>query len=327
MRLAVVGSGAVGGFVGALMQRSGHEVYFMARGAHLEAMRTRGLTIRTPKAEWRLKVRTAEHADGLGEMDFVFYAVKTYSNPEALQLLNAVAGDHAVVLTLQNGVDSAREIEDVIGLGRVIGGAVYVATALTEPGVITQTGPHRRIAFGETTGDVSRVSTRCLALDTVFKEAEIVSEPFANGWVPLWEKFIYLAPFAAFTGATRQPIGALWPDPDTKALMIAAFKEVLAVAKAERVNVRPGTLKRVLAYVDGLDPTVRSSLLIDIHHGKPTEVEALLGAVVRRAKRRRVKTPIMNALYAALRPRAPVAVPLPRIPPLPPSVFTYDLPK
>ncbi len=327
MRLAIVGSGAVGGFFGAKMQRAGHEVFFLARGAHLHAMRTRGLTVRSPKGEWRLKVRAEERGDGLGEMDFVFYAVKTYSNPEALLLLNVVAGDHAVVLTLQNGVDSAREIEEVIGLGRVIGGAAYVATALTEPGVITQTGPHRRVAFGETTGDVSRVSTRCLLLDTVFKEADIVSEPFANGWVPLWEKFVYLAPFAAFTGASRQPIGALWTDPDARALMVAAFKEVLAVAAAERVKVRPGTLKRILAYVDGLDPTVRSSLLIDLQQGKPTEVEALLGAVVRRARRRRVKTPIMNTLYAALRERPPVVVPQPRIPPLPPSVFTYDLPR
>jgi len=231
------------------------------------------------------------------------------------------------VLTLQNGVDSAREIEAVIGLGRVIGGAAYVATALTEPGVITQTGPHRRIAFGETTGDVSRVSTRCLLLDTVLKEADIVSEPFANGWVPLWEKFSYLAPFAAFTGAARQPIGALWPDPGTKALMMAAFREVLAVAKAERVNVRSGTLKRIQTYINGLDPTVRSSLLIDLQQGKQTEVEALLGGVVRRAQRRRVKTPIMNTLYAALRERAPVVVPKPRIPPLPPSIFSYNLPR
>lgn len=314
MRLCVVGSGAVGGYFGAKMARAGHEVIFMARGAHLQAIRTRGLTIRDHKGTWRVKARAEERGEGLGEMDFVFYAVKSYSNREALPLLNLVAGDHAVVLTLQNGVDSAPDIEAVIGKGRVIGGAAYVATALVEPGLIVQTGTHRRIAFGETTGDVSTVSLRCLLLDTLFKEADVVSEPAPNGWVPLWEKYIYLAPFAAFTGAARQPIGALWRDPDTKALMIAAIKEVEAVAKAERVPVRPGTVKRIIAYIDSLDPTVRSSLLIDLQQGKPTETDALVGGVIRRARRRRIKTPIMSTLYAALRPRPPLPPPEPTIP-------------
>lgn len=314
MRLCVVGSGAVGGYFGARMARSGHEVIFMARGAHLQTLRARGLTVRDHQGEWRVKARAEECGDGLGEMDFVFYAVKTYSNPDALPLLNRVAGDHAVVLTLQNGVDSAAEIEAVIGRHRVIGGAAYVATALVEPGVIAATGTHRRIAYGETRGDVSRVSTRCLLLDTVFKEADIESEPFANGWVPLWEKYVYLAPFAAFTGATRQPIGPLWASPDTKALMQAAFREVQAVARAERVPVRPGTMKRITTYIDSLDPTVRSSLLIDLQQGKPTEAEALVGGVVRRAKRRRIRTPVMDTLYAALRAYGPVPPPQPRLP-------------
>lgn len=315
MRLCVVGSGAVGGYFGAKMARAGHDVVFMARGAHLEAMRRKGLTIRDHKGEWCVRSHFEERGEGLGEMDFVFYAVKTYSNREALPLLNVVAGDHAVVLTLQNGVDSAPDIEAVIGRGRVIGGAAYVATSLVEPGRIEATGSHRRVAFGETTGDVSRVSLRCMLLDTLFKEADVQSEPVPDGWVPLWEKYIYVSAFAAFTGAARQPIGPLWSDPDTRALMIAAFKEVEAVAKAERVQVRSGLVKRIVSYVDSLDARVRSSLLIDIERQKPTEVEALIGAVVRRAKRRKVKTPVMDTLYAALKARAPLPPPPVIIPP------------
>lgn len=314
MRVCVVGSGAVGGFFGAKLARGGHEVIFIARGAHLESIRRRGLIIRDYKGEeWRARCQAEETASGLGEIDFVFYAPKTYSNPETLPILDAAAGGHGVVLTLQNGVDSAPEIESVIGRGRVIGGAAYVATKLVEPGVIVQSGPHRRIAFGETTGDVSMVSLRCLLLETVFKECDITPEPYPNGWTPLWEKYIYLAPFAGFTGASRSPIGALWGDPDTRKLMTAAFKEMYAVARAERVPLRPGTLKRILAYVDSLDRSVKSSLLIDLEAGKPTEAEALLGGVVRRARKRRVKTPIMDTLYAALRPR-------PEIPPYQPPL-------
>lgn len=308
MRICVVGAGAVGGFVGAKMARAGHDVVLVARGAHLQAIRARGLTIRGPEGEFRIKAPAEERAEEVGPVDVVIYAVKTYSNHEALPLLKAVAGDHAVVLSLQNGVDSAIEIEAEIGRGRVLGGAAYIASALAEPGVIEQTGHHRRIVFGETTGDMSRVSGRVAMMDTLFREADLASEGVPNAWVPLWEKYIYLAPFAAFTGASRQPIGPLWSDPYTRKMMVAAFKEVEAVAHAERIRLRPGTIARVIEYVDSLQPSVRSSFLIDLQQGKPTEVEALLGGVVRRGKARRVRTPIMSTLFAALKSHS-VAVP------------------
>ncbi len=310
MRICVVGAGAVGGFVGAKMARAGHDVIVVARGAQLQAIRTQGLTIRGPQGEFRVKVPAEERAEQVGPVDFVIYAVKTYSNHEALPLLNAVAGEHAVVLTLQNGVDSTVEIEAEIGRGRVLGGAAYIATAVVEPGVIEQTGHHRRIVFGETTGDVTRVSGRVALMDTLFREADLLSEGVPNAWVPLWEKYIYLAPFAAFTGAARQPIGPLWSDADTHKMMIAAFKEVEAVAHAERVPLRRGTIARVIDYVDSLQPTVRSSFLIDLQQAKPTEVEALLGAVVRRGRARRVKTPIMSTLYGALKAHSVASPPL-----------------
>ena len=146
-------------------------------------------------------------------------------------------------------------------------------------------------------------------MDTLFREADIASEPVANAWVPLWEKFVYLAPFAGFTGAARQPVGPLWSDPETRKLMIAAFKEVEGVASAERIKLPRGTVKRIIEYMDSLQPTVRSSLLIDLQQGKPIEVDALQGGVIRRAQRRRVKTPIMSVLYAALKPHATPAPP------------------
>jgi 2-dehydropantoate 2-reductase len=301
MRVCVVGSGAVGGFYGAKLASAGHEVTFLARGAHLEAIRSRGLLVKSPLGDFTVSAPAEDHPDAVGQVDFVIYAVKTYSNPAALPLLKVVAGDHAVVLTLQNGVDSVGEIEAMIGKGRVLGGATYVAAALTGPGVIEQTGVHRRVVYGETTGDVSRVSDRVQLIDTLFREADIVSEPVANAWLPLWEKFIYLAPFAGVTGATRLPIGPIWSDAGSHALLISAFKEVAALAKAERVRLPSAALNRIVAYVDSLQPTVRSSLLIDLQQGKPIEVEGLLGAVVRRAKRRRVRTPIMSVLYAILK--------------------------
>jgi 2-dehydropantoate 2-reductase len=301
MRVCVVGSGAVGGFYGAKLARAGHDVTFIARGAHLAAIRSRGLIVKSPLGDFEVHAPAEERAEAVGPVDFAIYAVKSYSNPAALPLLKTVSGDHAVVLTLQNGVDSVGEIEAAIGKGRVLGGATYVAAALTGPGVIEQTGVHRRVVFGETTGDVSRVSDRVQMLDTLFTEADIVSEPVANAWVPLWEKFVYLAPFAGVTGAARLPIGPIWSDPQSHDLLVAAIKEVEALAKAEGVRLPTGTVKRITTYLDSLQPTVRSSLLIDLQMGKPIEVEGLLGTVVRRAKRRRVRTPIMSVLYTVLK--------------------------
>jgi 2-dehydropantoate 2-reductase len=304
MRVCVVGSGAVGGYYGAKLARAGHDVIFIARGAHLEAIRSRGLLVKSPLGDFTVKAPAEDRPEAVGQVDFVIYAVKTYSNPGAVPLLKVVSGDHAVVLTLQNGVDSAGQIEAAIGKGRVLGGATYLAAALTGPGVIEQTGVHRRVVFGETTGDVSRVSDRVQMIHTLFTEADIVSEPVANAWLPLWEKLVYLAPFAGFTGAARLPIGPIWSDVLSHDMLVTAFKEVEALAKAEGVGLPAGTVTRIIAYVDSLLPTVRSSLLIDLQQGKPIEVEGLLGAVVRRAKRRRVRAPIMSVLYAVLKMHA-----------------------
>jgi len=304
MRIAVVGSGAVGGFYGAKLARAGHDVTFIARGAHLAAMRARGLAIRGPHGGFRIDTRATDSAADLGEADLVLFTVKTYSNPEALALARAAAGVGGLVLTLQNGVDSVDEVEAALGRGRVLAGATYIAAAVVEPGVIEQTGEHRRIVFGEPSPTAARVSARVKRLDALFREADIVSEPAPNAWVPLWEKYCYLAPFAGLTGAARLPIGPLWADPNARETLLSAFREMVTLARAERVRLPSGAVTKIVRYVDSLQPTVRSSLLIDLQQGKPLEVEALLGSAVRRAKRRRVRVPIMAAWYAVLKPYA-----------------------
>jgi len=304
MRFAIIGSGAVGGYYGAKLAQAGHDVTFIARGAHLAAMRERGLAIKSPLGDFVVRARAEEDPTRVPPVDVAIFAVKAYSNAGALPLLGAAAGGDAVVLTLQNGVDSVDEVSAVVGRGRVLGGSTYIATALSEPGVIEQTGVHRRIVFGEVAGDTSRISPRVQAIHDAFAGADIISEPVADARVPIWEKFCYLSPFAACTGAARVPIGPLWSDPSAKALMISAFREVIAVARAENIATSDDLLDKIVAYVDSVPPTTRSSLLIDLQQGKPIEVEALLGTVVRRGGRTQVPTPIMAALYAVLKPHA-----------------------
>jgi 2-dehydropantoate 2-reductase len=304
MHFAILGSGAVGGYYGAKLARSGQRVSFLARGAHLRAMRERGLMVWSPLGDFTVRARAEEDPAAIGPVDVVMLAVKTYDNATALPMLKPLVGDATVVMTLQNGVDSVDEVAAAVGQERVLGGPTYVATALSVPGLVEQTGTHRRIVFGEAFGERATVSPRVQRIAEVMTAADIQAEAVADARVPLWEKFIYLAPFAAFTGAARLPIGPLWSDPAIKAQFMAAVAEVEAVARAEGVAVREATSLReyVTHYVDVLPPSTRSSLLIDLQQGKRIEVESLAGSVVRRGRAAGVATPVMAALYSVLKP-------------------------
>jgi 2-dehydropantoate 2-reductase len=304
MHVAVLGSGAVGGYYGARLARAGQRVTFIARGAHLEAIRERGLEVRSPLGDFTVHAEAQEDTSKVGPVDVVMYAVKTYDNATALPMLRPLVGDRTMVLTLQNGVDSPDEIAAVVGSERVVAGPTYIATALAAPGRIDQTGTHRRIVFGEVFGNPPRLSDRVLALRDVMVEADIQAEAVADARVAMWEKFSYLAPFAGFSGASRLPLGPLWGDAFTREQLQKAVEEVVAVARAEGVDIPPDMEARLKEYAEALPGSMRASLLIDLSQGKRIEVEALQGSVVRRGARLGVTTPIMATLYAVLRPHA-----------------------
>ena len=204
MRIAVLGSGAVGGYYGAKLARAGHEVILIARGAHLLAIRERGLEIRSPAlGDFTVHCRAEEDTATVGPVDLVIVAVKAYDNATALPLILPMLGGETSVLTVQNGIDSITEVAAVAGERRVIGGTTYIATALAAPGMIEQTGTHRRIVFGEVFGRLPRSSDRVSALHEALMAADIQSEVAGDGRVPIWEKFIFLVPLAGFTGASR----------------------------------------------------------------------------------------------------------------------------
>jgi 2-dehydropantoate 2-reductase len=305
MRFAILGSGAVGGYYGAKLARAGHDVTFIARGAHLQAIRERGLEIRSAALEsFTVRARAEADTARVGLVDIVIVAVKAYDNPTALPMVRPMLGPHTTVLTLQNGVDSVNELADQIGETAVLGGTTYIATALAEPGVIEQTGTHRRIVFGEVFGDLPRLSDRVRAIHDALAGADIQSEAVQDGRVPIWEKFIFLVPLAGFTGASRLPIGPVWEDPIIRAQFLEGSREVERLARAEGVPVAPDVVERINSYVAGIPGTMRSSLLIDLSQGKRIEVEALHGAVVRRARKACLDVPIMSTLYAVLKPWA-----------------------
>jgi 2-dehydropantoate 2-reductase len=274
----------------------------VARGAHRDAIRANGLRIIGVQGDFTVKVAAEDDPARIGPADVVILAVKTYDNDSALPLVKALMRKGTTVLTLQNGVDSAEDLARVVGNEAVLAGPTYIATAVDAPGVIRQTGSHRRIVFGEVFGSPAEVSPRVRALADVMIAADIHAEPVADARVPLWEKFIYLAPFAAFTGAARLPIGPLWQDEESRAAFMDAVREVERVARATGIGVSADVLDTITTYTAGIPPTTRSSLLIDLSVGKRIEVESLPGSVVRRGREVGVDTPMMRALYAVLRP-------------------------
>jgi 2-dehydropantoate 2-reductase len=163
---------------------------------------------------------------------------------------------------------------------------------------------HRSIIFGEVFGDRRRVSPRVQAIADVLAAADIQTTAVADGRVPIWDKFVYLAPFSGFTGAARLPIGGIWSDPHVREMFYAAAQEIAALAAAEGVAISPDRFERLAEYMDSIQPSTRSSLLIDLEMGKRIEVEALQGAAVRRAARHGLAMPIISTLYAVLRPWA-----------------------
>ena len=303
MRFAILGSGAVGGYFGAKLAKSGQEVTFIARGAHLEAMRSKGLEIRSAKlGDFTVRAAAESDTSKVGPVDVVIVAVKAYDNATALPMLKPMLADTTVVLTLQNGVDSVDDVSAIAGERRTLGGTTYVATALEGPGLIVQTGVHRSIIFGEVFGDRGRITPRVQKIADAMTAADIQVTPVADGRVPIWDKFVYLAAFSGFTGASRLAIGHIWKHPHVQEMFYACCREVAAIAKAEGVTLSADRFDTLREYMNNIPPTTRSSLLIDLEQGKRIEVEALQGAAVRRAEKHGVPVPILSTLYAILKP-------------------------
>ncbi|MEZ5283760.1 MAG: ketopantoate reductase family protein [Vicinamibacterales bacterium] len=301
MRFAILGAGAVGGYFGARLARAGHDVVFIARGAHRDAIRSRGLEIRSSRlGDFLVKAPAESDTAQVGPVDVVLVAVKTYDNGTAYPLIAPLLGPETLVLTVQNGVDNIDELAAVVGAGRVLGGTTYVATAIESPGVIVQTGVHRSIIFGEVFGDRG-LTPRVEALADVLAPADIEVTAVPDGRTPLWDKYVYLVPFSGFTGAARLPIGQIWSFPHVRDMFYAAAREVASLAAAEGIRISPDRFDTLDEYMTNIPPTTRSSLLTDLEKSKPIEVEALQGAAVRRAAALGVAVPIVSTLYAVLR--------------------------
>ncbi|MBI3450543.1 MAG: 2-dehydropantoate 2-reductase [Acidobacteria bacterium] len=301
MRIAVVGAGGVGGYFGAKLAASGSDVAFLARGAHLEAMRSRGLEVRSPLGDVRVeKVRATADPREIGPVDAVLFAVKLYDGEPAARSLGPLLGPATPVVTLQNGVESVELLSRAVGREHVMGGVAYVAAVLDEPGVIRHTAMGS-VIFGE----LDRSSTpRAAALLEACTAAGFGARVSDRIDVEIWEKFVRLAVFSGVCAVTRSTIGAIRGDPETLRMLVDALGETLAVARARGIPLRDGLRAEILQMVQDLPAASKASMLEDLERGRPLELPWLSGAVVRLGRELGVATPVHAFIAAALKLQA-----------------------
>lgn len=299
MRIAIMGSGGVGGYFGGRLAASGQDVWFVARGAHLSALRTRGLKIESPKGNLALSPAQATDTPAeIGPVDVVLLCVKMYDVEAAAAAIAPLIGPATVVVTLQNGVEAVDLVARHVGREHVAGGVAYVAAVITEPGTIKHTALDRLI-FGELDG---RRSERLAALHGACLAAGFDATSSERIEVDLWSKFSRLSVFSGMTAVTRSPIGVLRDDPELLAMLTAACEETIAVGRARHVPLPAVVMDEIMTMVRSLPPVSKSSMLEDLERGKRLELPWLSGAVVRLGEESGVPTPIHRFIATALKP-------------------------
>jgi 2-dehydropantoate 2-reductase len=295
----VVGAGGLGGYYGGRLARAGERVVFIARGAQLEALRSRGLRVASMKEPFALsEVWATDDPAQVGPVDLVVLTVKAYDLEGAARAIPPLVGPHTTVLPLLNGVDIAERIGEAVGMEHMLGGLAYVFSSLEEPGLIHQTSPFDRIQFGELNGGLSE---RGAAIEAALRGAAIEATQVADVRAALWTKFLFLAASSGMAALTRSPIGPIRDDPDTRELLIGCMREAEALARHKGISLKEGIVEETIAFADSVPAELKPSMLVDLERGRPLELEALNGTAVRLGRELGVPTPIHHFIYAALK--------------------------
>jgi 2-dehydropantoate 2-reductase len=295
MKFVMMGSGGVGGYYGARLQQAGHQVVFVARGAHAESMRKSGLRIRSELGDASLSVNVVDDPAQAGAADLVVIAVKLWDTESAARAVARVPG--AAVVSLQNGVDKDEVLAGAVGRDRVLGGITHIGAVIAEPGTIAHTGKLQRVTLGELDG--SRTQRLQAAVDA-FRSAGVESVASDDIRRVTWEKFVFLTALSGMTALTRKPIGEVRSHPATRAMLLDALRETVAVARAEGARLDEGFAEKQLEMVDKLPAGMLASMAQDLLRGRRLELPWLSGAVVRRAEKHGLPVPTHRAIYAGL---------------------------
>jgi len=298
-----MGSGGLGGYYGGILAQQDHEVTFVARGAHLAALRERGLEIRA--GEERTALRPVEVAASPAEagtgFDLILFTVKGYDAETAALALRPAGGPNTAALSLLNGIDSIEQLRAALGPEHVLAGTTVISAMILEPGVIALNSPFRRIEMAELSG---QVTPRLKAIAEAFREAGVEVTVGADPWLVVWRKFVPQAPLASLTSVCQATVGEIRAVPEGAGLFRKLVDETIALGHALGIALPVGAAEAALELFNGLPATHQTSMQRDLERRGQTELEQLTGAVVRRAREAGVPTPAFDAVYAILKVRS-----------------------
>jgi 2-dehydropantoate 2-reductase len=300
MRIAIVGAGGIGCIYGASLAKAGADVTFIARGAHLAAMRTNGLRIEGDRGEMQVQPAQATgDPTTVGTVDYAIFCVKLWDVESAAAAIKPMVGPGTAVIPQQNGVDAHERLIPILGREAVMGGTAWVTGSIVAPGVVRQTGTYQRLIFGELDGSMSargqRLAEMCAA-------AGFDGEFEPNVLVPVWEKFLSIIPLSSINSLTRAPLGYYREDPELWRLCEDSLRETIAVGLAEGVKLPDGSFDKVCGQMRSMPPYHMTSMCNDLLRGNRIELPWFAGKIVELGKKHGIPTPTCNLLYAALKP-------------------------
>ncbi len=300
MKIAIIGTGGVGGYYGGLLAKDGHEVTFLARGAHLAAIQGRGLQVKSIFGDFTISpARATDDPERIGPVDLIIFCVKTYDTDEVARRMSTLLTQNTTVLSLQNGIDAHERLGKYAGPERVIGGATWISAAIEAPGVIKQLSQFRRVVIGEMDG---KISARVQAIFEAFKKTGITVEISQDIRKTLWTKFVFIATASCFGALTRLSMGDWRSQPETRLQIIGLMKEVQAVGIASGVNLDADVAEKSLAFLDSSAAHLKPSMQVDVEAGKQFELDSLVGVICQKGREEGIPTPVADMIYACLLP-------------------------
>jgi 2-dehydropantoate 2-reductase len=301
MRIAVFGSGGVGGYFGGRLAYAGENVIFIARGKHLRSMLRDGLKIDSIKGNFKVKpVQASDNPSEVGPVDVVLLCVKAWQVEEAVRAMRHLVGSDSFVVPLLNGVEAPGQLASVLGKQHVLGGLCHIMSYVASPGHIIHAGIEPHVAFGELDNQSSQ---RAENLRASFERAEVWAEVPEDIQAAMWQKFLFIASISGVGAVTRVPVGVIRHLPEPRQMLQQAMEEVALVAKAYNVSLPTDIVEKTMNFVDNLPEGVTASMQRDIMEGQPSELGSQNGAVVRLGAKRGIATPVHNFLYSSLLPQ------------------------
>ena len=295
-----MGTGGVGGYYGGLLAQKGQDVIFIARGAHLQAIREKGLQVKSVLGDFFVSPANAtDDPKEVGPVDLILFTTKTYHTETAAQAIKPMIDQGTVVISLQNGIDAAERIGAYVGMEHLVGGATWLSAAIEAPGVIGQYSQFRRLMLGEFNG---KMTTRLKTIYETLQATGITVELSDNISKVLWTKFVFIASVSAIGSLTRVNFGEFRHVPEARVILTEAIGEVAAVAQARGVTLDRDVVAKTLEFIDNSAPILKPSMQRDVEVGRPSELESLIGTVARLGEQNGVPTSVMKLAYAMLKP-------------------------